>query len=1588
MSGELRVFGAAEHNLRDVDVTFGPGLTAIVGVSGSGKSSLAFDVVYAEARRRFMESLALGRAGARVPAAQVRRIEGLGPAVAVAQNVLNHNPESTVATSVGLHPFLRILYARFAEVACPRCAVPVRSVSREERLVIALEMLTRLDSLTVEVAVVRGQPGSHKRLLAGLRGVFESVTIDGRPWAAKQSSRVPNLGPAAPHDVVLRVATLHAGMSAADVRATLERADALGTHEVRLGGTCVLRAPICPNCGRWVRPLEPAAFRDGQSDTSSHRIAGVALLELLRRSVSEVLEFVEHLPVGRRARRVQDELLRRLRPLQTLGLGHLALDRSMPTLSRGEAQRTRLAVVLAGRLEDLLHVLDEPTIGLHHSDLKRLLDAIASLPGPVLMVEHDRTAVAMADDVVEIGPGGGTAGGRLVFQGPPAALWRADTASGRGFSAATRAPLALVPRCSRRPVAGERIRITGASLRNLRDIDCEIPLGSLTVITGPSGAGKTTLARDVLLASLREHVPIGCAAFDARPVRAIAVDQAPLGNNPRSNPATYTKVFDRIREVFAAETGRSASEFTFNRAEGACSDCEGMGAIELSLRYLAPVWVPCEACEGRRYRPEVLEATWSGLSIADVLASSVDDARALFAEHGAIARVLDTLREVGLGYVTLGQPSPSLSGGEAQRVRLAREVTRARPGDLVLLDEPTTGLHPADLNRLLQVLDRLTGNGCTVVVVEHQADVIAAADWRIDLGPGGGPDGGCLLHCGVPAGIDRVPVRPRSKPRARRRSSDAIRVRGARAHNLQGVDVDFAKGRFTVVTGVSGSGKSSLVDDVVAAEATRRLLECLSVYERQLVREGPEAPVDSLTGLGPMMIIDATSGIADRREAARATVARSSELDRLIALVIARAGVRTCLACGGDNVRRASPTPEAAWTCADCAAPGVPIEPRHLMGSPAALCVQCLGLGIERRLRPEKWFVRPDAPICAGCFGSRGLVGYFCQEGTGGNGSLRAFAERYQFDPKTTPWSALSAEVQQAFLFSDPVPFPFQRDPDGTVRSIAWGFGDGSRWYWRGLNHWAVGDLGGAWTEAAPCGACRGKRLRAVYLAIRLDGRDRSDLFSASLAEVEDVLASMDAPDDQLAANARTVALHRLGFLRSVGLGYLHLDRTTWTLSAGEAQRIKLASVLGGGLVGMTVLLDEPSRGLHPSEVSALARTLTELRDAGNTVIAVEHDPTFIRAADDVIEIGPGPGRAGGRVVDLDSEEAVTRAALERRAPTPRSERVRRAPAGWMRVTGARENNLRGLDVRIPLGVQVGVCGVSGSGKSSLIVDTIALALSRPDTNVPGAGVVQVQPGAHDSISGAPVRTIVADQSRAAVTSPGMFLGLVDAVRKEFAASEVAREQGITIKDLTYGCDACDGRGTWQERMAFLPSVSQTCDACGGTGYRREVAGLVERDRTLADVEALSIAELREEWGDVDAVRRAGDAAIALGVGYLIVRQPGWSLSGGEAQRLKLAKELARRTKAGTLYVLDEPTVGLQVTDVAVLARALDGVVDAGNTVLVVEHDPMLLATCDWLIEMGPGSGSAGGEIIFEGLPEELAKGDTPTAPYLLEVLP
>jgi excinuclease ABC subunit A len=445
------------------------------------------------------------------------------------------------------------------------------------------------------------------------------------------------------------------------------------------------------------------------------------------------------------------------------------------------------------------------------------------------------------------------------------------------------------------------------------------------------------------------------------------------------------------------------------------------------------------------------------------------------------------------------------------------------------------------------------------------------------------------------------------------------------------------------------------------------------------------------------------------------------------------------------------------------------------------------------------------------------------------------------------------------------------------------------------------------------------------------------------------------------------------------------------TLSAGETQRIRLSSLLGSGLTSLTILLDEPTRGLHPSEVTALVQSLAALRDEGNTVIVVEHDPVVIRAADHLVELGPGAGESGGRVVAQGSPEQVARtntptgrwlAGIQGAAALP----PRRAPRGWLTVRGARANNLAGDTVRLPLGVLTGVCGVSGSGKSTLMIDIIGRALA-PVKQTTSVAYEPVEPGAHDAIEGAPARVILVDQGRTGVHSPAAFLDLLGPLRSLYAASEDARALGLDESAFASSCSTCDGRGVITLDMGFLPDVHVPCETCRGTGCLPEAWQVRVHDIALPELFGLTIDQVQALFADDEAIARGLRSAQELGLGYLILRQPGHALSGGEAQRLKLAREVVKKVARGTLYILDEPSVGQHLDDVQRLVRVLNRIVDGEASVIVVEHQPHVLVACDWLVELGPGGGPAGGRVIAGGTPEELARGATPIAPYLRELL-
>ena len=760
----VHVRGAREHNLRHVDVDIPrDAMVAFTGVSGSGKSSLAFGTLYAEAQRRYFESVApyARRLLHQVGAPHVDEITGLPPAVALQQRRSAATSRSSVGTITTLSNLLRMLYSRAgdhpagtdrlpaeafspntAAGACPHChgLGVVHDVTEE--------LLVPDPSLSIRDGAVAAWPGAWQG--ANLRSIVSGLGIDiDRPWRRlpkktrdwllftdEQPSVLVEPEPGrVDHGYYGKFwsARKHVMHVLADSKSERMRERALRFVE---------DAP-CPDCrGSGLRPEARAVTFAGHSIAEVNALSLDGVVRLLR-PVADLPEEANEVAV-----RICADLVARIEVLLHLGLGYLSLGRSSTTLSPGEAQRLRIATQLRSGLFGVVYVLDEPSAGLHPADAEPLLDVLDRLKASgnsLFVVEHDLDVVRRADWVVDIGPGAGEGGGRVLYSGPVAGL--EDV-----VESATSAHLfGRAPRLEHDVRDPEGwLQLSGVSRHNLRDVSVDIPLCVLTAVTGVSGSGKSTLVSQVLAED-----PGVLESFD----RLVLVDQRPIGRTPRSNLATYTGMFDAVRKLYAATDeaqarGYDAGRFSFNVPEGRCETCQGEGFVAVELLFLPGTYEPCPTCRGTRYDAETLEITYRGKSIADVLALSVDDAAKFLSDVPAAVRSLETLREVGLGYLRLGQPATELSGGEAQRIKLATELQRARRGHaLYLLDEPTSGLHPADIALLLRQLHRLVDAGNTVVLVEHDLDAIATADWVIDLGPGGGDAGGRVVATGRPADV-------------------------------------------------------------------------------------------------------------------------------------------------------------------------------------------------------------------------------------------------------------------------------------------------------------------------------------------------------------------------------------------------------------------------------------------------------------------------------------------------------------------------------------------------------------------------------------------------------------------------------------------------------------------------------------------------------------------------------------------------------------------------------------------------------------------------------------------------------------------
>ncbi|KPK15574.1 MAG: hypothetical protein AMJ62_08665 [Myxococcales bacterium SG8_38] len=1308
------------------------------------------------------------------------------------------------------------------------------------------------------------------------------------------------------------------------------------------------------------------------------------------------------------------EALGRLQALHDVGLGYLSLDRTSRTLSGGETQRVALTSALGATLNGAMFVLDEPTVGLHPRDVERLLGVVRALSkdeNVAVVVEHDREMILGADRVVELGPGAGASGGRIVFDGTPAALQKARTATGAalGSNGAFR-------RVRREPKGW--IELAAAAGHNLRSIDVSIPLGVMTCITGVSGSGKSSLVLETLLPAVQqrlgdksENAPLqhgGLRGADSL-AGVIGVDQAPLGRTSRGNAATYLKIWDLFRKRFAdqplaKERGYKPGFFSFNVPGGRCEACRGDGAETVEMQFLADVVFSCPECQGRRFVGPVLDVRYQGLHIADVLELTAHQAAERFAADGPIVRALEPLVEVGLGYLRLGQPLNTLSGGEAQRLKLAEALVRALPESLLIFDEPTAGLHANDVAPLMEVFDRLVDRGDTVVVVEHDMQVAAHADHVIDLGPGAGEEGGRIVAQGPPEAVARAKrsqsapylaralgrtgADKRAKRAAKRQGSSAgirdIRIAGAREHNLKNITVHIPRDQLVVLTGPSGSGKSTLAFDVLFAEGQRRYLETLSPYARQYMPQLPRPSVDQVVGVPPSVSLEQRL----TRAGANSTVATVTEVSHYLRLIWARIGVLHCVDCEVPIAARLPSELARDLKERFGAKPVTLLAPvvRGRKGIHRELLDKARKKGFTearidgeiRKLEPGlklDRYVEHDVELVVGRAPARApeLPQLLEEALAAGDGTAWALCgdEEAQLSSKRA-----CPSCGRGYPELDPRFFSFNTR-QGQCPACE-GRGEIVKKKWRGRRK--KRDV-----HRRACEECGQTRLSPLARGVTVGDMSITDLFEQSVSEAVHTLQKLrlEGRDETIAKAPLHEALRRLWFLEEVGLGYLGLGRAADTLSGGEMQRVRLAAQLGSGLTGVLYVLDEPTIGLHPRDTGRLLGALRGLVDRGNSVLVVEHDADTIRAADHVIDVGPGGGKHGGRVVAQGRLEAlkgsVTGAALGRPPKLPAQRRHTR-DADWLELTGVDHHNLKNVDVRLPLRRFVAVTGVSGSGKSSLVREVLLRATRE------AVGMVNdAPPGSFRAIAGfEPLkRAIEIDQSpigRTPRSVPATYIGIWNTVRQLLAGTPEARARGYTASRFSFNveegrCPECQGQGSIHVEMAFLPDVDVPCETCNGMRFTPETSSVRWQGLNAGELLQLEVTEAVEVFAPIKGIREPLELLDELGLGYLHLGQPSNTLSGGEAQRIKLVSELAVGLNTGpTLYVMDEPTTGLHRDDVDRLLGVLDRLVERGDTVAVIEHHPDVMVAADWIIDLGPEGGAQGGRVIAQGAPETIAK--------------
>ena len=1491
----MKITNAHQNNLKNIDLSIPENrLIVITGLSGSGKSSLAMGVIANEGYRYFLESLPAynQQNGQMIPTAEVDDIQDLPPVIKVAQTKRFQSINATFGTLSELAAVFRIIFARYSADETmskslfsfnhPKGACEVCRGIGEAEYIDLNKLVGDPDKTLREGAITTTLPNGYI--------VYSQVTVEELNKVCKAHGFTVDIPwkelSAEQKEVVLNGSNLlkvFYGKHGLESRLRWQGIKAKPREEGYYKGMLpimqdILRRDRNPNILKFSSSKVCPSCNGGRikKQQLNYQWKGLNFQAWMELSLNDLYKQLNQIDLNVGEKLLIAKISIQLLDLIRLGMGHYQLSTPSTAISSGDGQRIKLISQVNSNLQGILYVFDEPSIGLsanYQSYLLHILDRLIKRGNTVIVVEHDLDFIQASDWIVELGPAAGVHGGEVVFNGSIPDFLNAKNLHTPTLSAIKKA----------------NIQVTFESKMKLKKglVNAFIPpVKQLSVVSQ-----KTP--------DLLERITRYC---EQEHLNVLSVTDQPIGKTPRSNPATYTGLADKIRDLLAKTTEASTlnlgkSAFSFNNKNGRCAACEGAGVITLSMSVMGNINQICPTCNGKRFKADVLRVHYKNKNIATIYNLSIEKAYDFFSGEKKITEILYLMMQLGLGYIKLGQPSNTLSGGEAQRIKLTKHFAKKSKQTLLVLDEPSIGLHQQNVGQLLSALNHLKLETAGILCFENHSLFQSACDIWVDNAQE----------------IQSIGIREEA-PQQR----EVISIRGARTHTLKDLDLDFPKQQLSVVTGVSGSGKSSLVIDTLHGYGLQEMTKQFSAYQQSRVGVNFQFEVDYIEGLTPSICITRKQ----KNDSQRSDIAKQMGIDKMLRFAFSR---------------------KAQYEGEELSASH--FSNNHELGK----CAVCEGFGQEVLPDLNKLILDPNKSISSGLFAHNKVIGYYGDPAGKHMAILKSVGFENGFSLET-PFKALTSKQKEILLQGTGATF---WETDWLYQTKTRAGTQALNMPWKGLFQYLQEDyfktrknknishLTALFTHQE-CSHCEGSGLKPERLGFLIAGKSIQAVKSMDFKDLSGWLAEknsfMKGIDRKLLSKIAPHLHNTINRAQELHIDHLQLNRKSTTLSGGENQRVALIKQLNSPLKGITYLLDEPSAGLSQENIPDLIGILKELTDKGNTVIVIEHDKSIMHAADHMVQIGPKAGKLGGYITYQGSTEGLlkqTDCHPFLKAPSKKLQLKEGSTHIYIRKLA--KHTLKKDKLALPIGGITALTGRSGIGKTTLVKDILIPSIkTNSPVNCVGFDLPKTYSGAH-YFEPKKLRTY-------ASTLLVSYLDLLKDISKIFAIENDFNSKAFSYKTKNSQCLNCNGRGFVETSLDITANAIETCEECNGQRYQKQLLAYEVKTKNIAEVLAMNIMELKVWLTDFKVATNCFELIKNLeeiGLAHLSLDQTVQSLSSGEKQRLLLLNWLQNRPK-NELFVLDEPSTGLHYADIDLLYDILEEL-SINNDILVIEHNPYLL---------------------------------------------